>query len=186
MPRFMGGLACALIALFGCGRGQPESQTERPDRTTTVEPDERLSPAAMFPFDFALPDADGKTIALADYRGKVTLVDFWATWCPPCREEIPLFVELKQRYGKQGLEIVGIAYENRDGDVKQTIKNFIAEHGVNYPCVIGDVETRDQIPAFAGYPTTLFVDRQGQVRLTLTGGRELAVLESFVKELLSN
>lgn len=186
MWRRKGGLACTFIALLGCSRGDPTAHVEKPDSTTPLEPEERLSSAALFPFDFALPDVDGKTITLADHRGKVTIVDFWGTWCPPCREEVPLFVELKKRYGKQGLEIVGITYENGGGDVKQTIKDFIQENGVSYICVIGDDKTRDQIPDFEGYPTTLFIDRAGKVRLKLTGGRKLAVLESFVKELLSN
>jgi thiol-disulfide isomerase/thioredoxin len=138
------------------------------------------------PFDFTLANLDDEAVSLADYEGKVLIVDFWATWCLPCRAEIPHFVELKKRYAEQGFDIVGINYENEEVDeAKQTIADFISENDVNYTCVIGDEETKEQIPDMKGYPTTLFIDRAGKVRLRIVGLRPYPALEWVIKELLS-
>jgi len=137
-----------------------------------------------FPFDFTLPDLDGKPLALAKLQGKVVIVDVWGTWCPPCRAEVPHFVELQKTYGKQGLQIVGINYE-RGADPIPGIKSFAKEYGINYPLVIGDDATQNKIPEFQAFPTTLFIDRSGEVRLVAVGARPLEYLEAVVKKLLA-
>ena len=138
-----------------------------------------------FEFDFVLPDLEETTLRLADYRGKVVIVDIWGTWCPPCRREIPHFVKLHEKYGESGLEIVGINYEGVEADEARTrIAKFAAEFGIPYPCLLGDDATREQIPGFRGYPTTLFIDRSGRVRLQLVGYQEMATLEGVVTSLL--
>jgi thiol-disulfide isomerase/thioredoxin len=136
------------------------------------------------PFDFKLLDLDGKPFALASLKGKVVVVDVWGTWCPPCRAEVPHFVELQKTYGKQGLQIVGINYE-RAPDPIPGIKTFAKEYGINYPLVIGDDETQKKIPDFQAFPTTLFIDRKGDVRLVAVGARPHEYLESVVKKLLA-
>ncbi len=151
---------------------------------------EALANTKPFKFDFELPDLNGKKVALADFKGKVTIVDIWGTWCPPCRMEIPHFVALYQKYHDTGLEIVGINYEREDDEkqVKETIKSFVEKHTVPYPCLIGDDKTQDQIPNFEGFPTTLFIDRAGTVRAKLVGfdpshARDLrALVEALLNE----
>ncbi len=117
-----------------------------------------------FPFDFkALPKVEGGKVSLEDYKGKVRIVDIWGTWCPPCRMEIPHFVDLKKEYGDEGLEIIGINYERvPDEEVQSTIESYAKETGINYPLVIGDEDTRSQIPDFEGFPTTLVPRPRGQ------------------------
>jgi thiol-disulfide isomerase/thioredoxin len=137
-----------------------------------------------FPFDFTLPDLDGKPVSLSSFQGKVVIVDVWGTWCPPCRAEVPHFVELQKTYGKQGLQIVGINYE-RSTDPIPGIKSFAKEHGINYPLVIGNEATQNKIPEFQAFPTTLFIDRKGEVRLMAVGARPQSYLEAVVKRLLS-
>src|SRR5664279_2139807 len=83
--------------------------------------------------DFTLTDIDGKKLALSDYRGKVVLLDFWATWCTPCRAEIPHFVEYQNAYRDQGLQVVGISM---DDDVKP-VRPFYQEYKMNYPVALG-------------------------------------------------
>lgn len=139
-----------------------------------------------FPFTFSLKDLDDKKIALDDFKGKVVIVDIWGTWCPPCRKEIPHFVDLHKKYNGKGLEIVGLNY-NEEGDaaeVKKTIKDFIAENKMPYKCAVGDEKTQEMVPDFQGFPTTLFIDRAGKVRLKLVGYTEKPVLEEIVKTLL--
>jgi thiol-disulfide isomerase/thioredoxin len=139
-----------------------------------------------FDFKFSLPNLDDKKVSLDDYKGKVVIVDIWGTWCPPCRREIPHFVDLYKEYHDKGLEIVGINYEQEDtpAEAKKVIQEFLKENKVPYTCVIGDDETQKQVPDFEGYPTTLFLDRAGKVRLKLVGGYEKGALEAAIKKLL--
>lgn len=144
-----------------------------------------LAEFKTYPFDFVLPDVDGKTTKLADYKGKVVIVDIWGTWCPPCRAEIPSFVKLQATYGEKGFAVVGLNYEGgKEDEVVRVIKDFMAENKMNYTCLIGDADTRKQVPDFQGFPTTLFVDRAGKVRLQYVGLHSYATLEAVVTQLL--
>ncbi len=143
-----------------------------------------LADNKTFPFDFTLPDLAGKPVSLSSFQGQVVIVDVWGTWCPPCRAEVPHFVDLQKNYGKKGLQIVGINYE-RSPDPIPGIKSFAKEHGINYPLVIGDEATQNKIPEFRAFPTTLFIDRKGEVRLVAVGARPHEYLEAVVKKLLS-
>lgn len=143
-----------------------------------------------FDFDFALSDMDDKIVSRKDFAGKVLIVDIWGTWCQPCLMEIPHLVELHRKYRADGLEIVGINYEKDitkgfpRAEVAKTILRFAREHKISYPCVFGDDKTRSQVPEFQGYPTTIFLDRKGRVRLSLVGARPRIELETIVKVLL--
>ena len=145
------------------------------------------SASAPFKFDFKLPDLDGKPLALESLKGKIVIVDIWGTWCPPCRKEIPHLAALYQKYHDKGLEIVGINYENDTGEetLKQ-VRAYIKDQAIPYPCVIGDEATRKQILGFEGYPTTLFLDREGKVRLKLTGYHSIIPLETALEKLMAS
>ena len=146
-----------------------------------------LEAGETFDFDFQLMDMNGEEVALNDFQGKVMIVDIWGTWCPPCRAEVPSFVRLQEMYGDAGLQIVGINYERGSSDEEKIEKvvDFAESNGINYPCVMGTKEVQKQIPNFEGYPTTLFVDRSGIVRLKAVGLHEFEYLESIVKVLLN-
>jgi len=144
---------------------------------------EEIAQSPEIEFDFELPDMENNPVKLADFAGKVLIVDFWGTWCPPCRMEIPHFIELKEKF-KDDLEIVGISYENGDEAEKvKLVSDFVAENGVNYPCVMGD-EATQQAVQITGFPTTLFIDRDGKVRLKIVGYHPYLKLESYVAELI--
>jgi thiol-disulfide isomerase/thioredoxin len=144
-----------------------------------------LSLTQPFAIDFRLPDVDGKNIALADVKGELTLINFWGTWCAPCRKEVPHLVELAVRYHDKGVRVVGLNYElSGDADPRKTVRAFVKDRGITYPCLMGDTPTRDKVPRFQGYPTTLFVDRQGMVRLHVLGYQSLETLEIMVNTLL--
>jgi len=156
--------------------------------TALVATKEKLAAFRSFPFDFDLTTIDGKPLKLADLKGKVTIVDIWGTWCPPCRAEIPEFVDLQSRYGDKGLQIVGINYERVAEDkMKETIEKFAEEYKINYPLAIGDNATRERVPDFDGFPTTLFIDREGKVRMKQVGFDPSlkAELEAIVQNLLA-
>jgi thiol-disulfide isomerase/thioredoxin len=109
--------------------------------------------------DFSLPAVDGRTLHLADLRGKAVLVNFWATWCGPCKIEMPWFVELQKQYGPQGLEILGVAL---DDSGKEAITKFTQEMGVNYPILLGTDKVGDAY-GVQGLPTTYYVGRDGRI-----------------------
>ena len=143
-----------------------------------------------FDFDFELTDIEGNAIAKADFKGKVLIVDVWGTWCPPCKKEIPHFVELVKQYKDKGLEIVGLNSEGGDDDDAdlKTVQEYHKENGMNYRCALIKSDDKEDflkgIPDFEGFPTTLFFDRTGKIRLKIVGLQDYDKLETFVKRLL--
>lgn len=146
-----------------------------------------LAAAESFPFNFALTDVAGNPISLESLKGKVCIVDVWGTWCPPCRAEIPSFIKLQEKFGAQGFQMVGLNEEQgaTPEDKAKLVTDYIAGNGINYPCALITEEVMSQIPDFQGFPTTLFIDRSGKVRLKAVGLHEYAYLEGVVTTLLA-
>jgi len=111
--------------------------------------------------EFTLTDLAGKPLALSSLRGKAVVLNFWATWCPPCKQEVPWFVEMQNRYGAQGLQVVGINMDDA-GDLKD-VARFGAENGVNYTLLIGQERVAQQYGGVDSLPTTFYLDRNGVV-----------------------
>jgi peroxiredoxin len=131
----------------------------------------------------ALPDANGKDTPLAQWRGKLLVVNFWATWCTPCREEMPRFVELQDRYGARGLQFVGVAIDQAD-----KVRAFADEIHLNYPSLIGGygaIElSRTLGNGLGALPFTVVVDRSGAIVHTQLGPVKDAQLRSMIDQLL--
>jgi peroxiredoxin len=129
-----------------------------------------------------LPDVDGRVINSDQFKGKVVVLDFWATWCPPCRAEIPGYVDLQRKYGRQGLAIVGVSLDRGGPDV---VRRFLGDEKVNYQVVLGDDNIVGAFGGVEAIPTTFIIDRHGVVRYRKVGAMETArfeaVLESFLK-----
>lgn len=115
---------------------------------------------------FALTDASGKTARLTDYRGKVVLLDFWATWCTGCKKEIPWFVEFQKSYGTKGLAVVGVSLDEGGWKV---LKPFLAEHTIPYRIVLGD-DAMSKRYGIEGMPDTFLIDQQGRVAAAYRAG----------------
>lgn len=147
-----------------------------------------LKGQSSYPFDFRVRSLDGRTLTKRQFAGRLLVVDVWATWCGPCVREVPHFIDLQSRYRDQGLSMVGINYERGESDHenRRQVESFAREAGINYPLALGSSQITDQIPEFRGFPTTLFIDGRGNVRLTLRGSRSHAELETFVKLLLAD
>lgn len=111
-------------------------------------------------FDLKVIDGNGKTMRLSSLRGKAVVVDFWATYCGPCKIEMPWFVELQKKYGPEGLQIVGVA---EDDAGEKTISEFTHKMGINYPILLGTEKVADLYGGLDGLPTTFFLDRSGRV-----------------------
>ncbi len=145
---------------------------------------EEIAAFESFPFDFTTTDVVEQPLSLTALKGKIVIVDFWGTWCPPCRAEIPAFIKLKEKYAAD-IEIVGLAYERGEAEKAVTqVVEYGQKTGINYPCAIGDEATQDMVPEFRGYPTTLFIDREGKVRMLTVGAESYERLESIVLALM--
>jgi peroxiredoxin len=110
--------------------------------------------------NFTLTDANGKRVSLSDFRGKVVLLNFWATWCGPCQLEIPWFVEFEQQLHSKGLQVIGVSM---DDDGWPVVKPFIAEHHINYPVLLGNDSVAQLYGGLDALPTTFILDRDGRI-----------------------
>jgi cytochrome c biogenesis protein CcmG/thiol:disulfide interchange protein DsbE len=132
--------------------------------------------------EFTLKSAkDGKTVKLSDFKGKVRIVDFWATWCPPCRGEIPHFVALQKKYKKKGLEVIGLSVDRDGPDV---VNKFAKEQGINYTSLMADDKAMSDYGGIRGIPTTFVIDRDGNIVKKYVGGQDEAAFEKDIKDLL--
>ena len=131
--------------------------------------------------EFALQDSSGKTASLKDYRGKVVLLDFWATWCHGCKEEIPWFVDFHHKYEAKGLAVVGVSL---DSDGWKVVKPFVAEKKVPYRILLGDDATAQKFGVEA-MPDTYLIDRQGRIAATYKGLVDKNNVEANLRALLA-
>src|SRR6202167_5992318 len=131
--------------------------------------------------DFSLEALDGKTTRLSDFRGKAVLLNFWATWCVPCKIEMPWFVDFQNQYGSQGLQIVGVAMDDAS---KEDIGKFAKDMGVNYPILIGKESVGDQYGGVPALPESFLISRDGKIVDKIIGLRGKADIEEAIKKTL--
>ncbi len=130
-----------------------------------------------------MKDLGGRVIRLSDYKGKVLLVNFWATWCPPCRAEMPDLIKLQREYGKRGLQIVGITYPP---EKRALVLEFTRSIKVNYPIALGTREMKMLFDASEILPLTIVIDREGLVRERIEGLLLPEEFEEKIKPLLQS
>jgi peroxiredoxin len=140
----------------------PTSAMNQPTVRAPLQPAQDRKPAP----DFALKDVSGRTVTLKDYRGKVVLLDFWATWCAGCKEEIPWFSKFEETYRAKGLAVVGVSMDTSGWSV---VKPFLANTKVSYPMVLADDATAQKY-GIKALPDTFLIDRQGRIAVVYKGG----------------
>lgn len=132
---------------------------------------------------FELPDVDGNLQAISRWDGKVIAINFWATWCAPCRKEIPEFIALQREFGQDGLQFIGIAIDEADA-----VREYAAELVINYPLLIGEADAIEVGQAYGnvigGLPFTAVIDRQGHIVLRKQGVLHRAEAEQLIRQLL--
>jgi thiol-disulfide isomerase/thioredoxin len=143
----------AVVAINGSDRGGWS-----PGGDTAAACDSDARPAN---FDFVLKDLSGRDVKLSSFKGNVILLDFWATWCGPCKLEIPWFIEFQQKYGERGFTVVGISSD----DTLEKLKPFVAEYKMSYPVLqgLGRDDVHDAFGPVYGLPTTLLISRDGRI-----------------------
>jgi len=143
-----------------------------------VSPSLRVT-SAEHPFapDFSLPDITGQQLKLSDYRGKVVLLDFWATWCGPCREEIPHFVELQNKSGDRGLQIIGASMD----DGPEPVRDFYRQFKINYPVVMGNAKIGEIYGGVLGLPIAFVIGRDGRIYFKQIGATDISSLEREIE-----
>jgi len=159
-------LVITSLLFLGKRMSQDEAQASAKPGATPNAP--VFHPAASGPetgsiapdFDLKVLDGNGKTMKLSSLRGKAVILDFWATYCGPCKIEMPWFVELQNKYGQDGLQIVGVAVDDAS---EKTISDFTHKMGINYPILIGTEKVADLYGGLDGLPTTFFLDRSGKI-----------------------
>ncbi len=170
VARLSAALAVLLLILSGCSNSKTvKAASVRPDHERKLAP------------DFELKDANGHAVKLSDYRGKVVLLDFWATWCGPCKIEIPWFQEFERQNKDKGFAVIGVAMDEEGWDV---VKPFAQHFGINYRLVIGSDSIAESYGGIDALPTTFLIDREGRiasVHIGLSGKRDF---EDGIKELL--
>lgn len=130
--------------------------------------------------DFSLTDLSGRPLRLSDYRGKVIILDFWATWCEPCKEEIPHFIDLQNQYSSQGLQVLGISMD----DSEPPVREFQQKFKMNYPVAVGTAKLADQYGGILGLPITFVIDPSGRIVARHIGATNVSVIEAEVRKLL--
>lgn len=131
--------------------------------------------------DFVLEDVHGKLVRLSDSAGRVRIIDFWATWCPPCREAIPDLKTLHETYGDKGLTVLAISM---DDDAEKIVPQFVEKNRIPYTNLLGNPDVADAFGGVVGLPTTFLVDRDGKITDTFVGGTPKQVFEKRIRELL--
>jgi thiol-disulfide isomerase/thioredoxin len=161
-----------IVGLVGCGRqsASPPPPKEKP--VPAGEIGSRLP-------DFTVDDLQGRRISSAELHGKVVLIDFWATWCQPCKQEMPGYQELADQYGPQGFVVVGLKFDTMK-DTENPLK-FAKKIGVRYPLAVATDDLKQQFGGVEGLPTTLLYDRQGMLRKKVIG---FEYTDAFEKDLM--
>jgi peroxiredoxin len=164
----------------GEAQEKPATTTETKQAPAQQASQEQQAPEAPL---FTLKDLEGKDVSLKDYRGKVVFVNFWATWCPPCRGEIPHFVKLIDKYEDKGFAILGISVD-KPSDVKK-IPDFAKKFKINYPILWDEGNKVAQTyGGITGIPTTFVLDREGRALTKIPGALSYEQFEDIIKQVL--
>ena len=169
-------LCIAILAMLASGKYLDRARRHRTAGVLLGDPVGVAAP------DFDLASLDGKRVKLSDFRGKAVLLNFWATWCSPCKVEMPWFVDLQKKYGNDGFVVLGVAMDDSE---PSKIAQFASEMGVNYPVLLGTDKVSDDYGNVQFLPTTFYIDRDGKIVGKGTGLLARSEVEASVQKSLA-
>jgi thiol-disulfide isomerase/thioredoxin len=174
----------ALIVAGAAGFGLQRAMINQENQNLAPEmPSGQVSVIGEPRPEFALQDLEGKLRNIKEWDGKVLLVNFWATWCPPCKKEIPAFMALQDQYGEQGFQVIGVAIDN-----EQAVRDYADTMGINYPVMAAELDSMDIARAYGNrinaLPFSAFVSRDGKIALTRPGELSHEDTEEIIRSLL--
>jgi cytochrome c biogenesis protein CcmG/thiol:disulfide interchange protein DsbE len=176
VPYAIGIVVLAVLAAVYFTRGKDRSET--PQLLPGAAAAETIGEGSRAPA-FTLVDVKGTTVSLGDLKGQVVLLNFWATWCPPCKAEIPDFIDFQKKYAARGLRIVGIAL-----DEKEAVETYLSSSPLNYLVLLGDQSVAARYGNIESIPTTFLIDRDGVIRHVAVGLQQRAEWERSIEALL--
>lgn len=180
MTKIRDRIALSVAMLLGVG-AMYLGTTWNKDSSTQILPADLLSPGVLYATSF--PDLAGKSRALGEWQGKIVVLNLWATWCGPCREEIPIMIKLQEKYRDRALTFIGLAMDDQ-----APVEKYAKEMGINYPILLGDITLgefgRRLGNTNGGLPYTVIIDRTGKIITTRLGGVDEKFLENALMPLL--
>ena len=193
-------LVLSLISLFAigiviqsCSKSNNSSEAKSATKVSSTSPEKisqtektqtpQVSTNTTYPIapNFELTGSDGNIVRLSDFKGKVVILDFWATWCGPCRQEIPGYIDLYNKYNDKGLEIIGVSL---DQDGWTPVRPFMESYNINYPIVMGTMQVVQAYGGIRSIPTTFIINRNGEVVERKIGARPVEYFEQILSNLL--
>jgi thiol-disulfide isomerase/thioredoxin len=173
-------LAALLLTVAACSGTAPSTESASLGGGTSLGGDPGAASDGLLAPDFELQDLDGNLHRLSDMAGQVRLVDFWATWCAPCREEIPMFKELHEAYGDKGFTLVAVSMDDGPGIVRE----FVEDYEIPYINLLGTDEVGEEFGGILGLPMAFLIDGDGRIVDKYIGAKPRGILEGKIREML--
>lgn len=174
-------IASLTLITQSCSKTDEDAQAQPQMVSTQTNSQQNEEAGFSLAPDFRLVDINGKTVSLSDFKGKVVILDFWATWCGPCRMEIPGYIQLYDKYQEKGLEIVGVSL---DQDGWEPVKPFMESFKINYTIVLGNMSVVQAYGGIEAIPTTFVINRNGEVVDRKVGARPVEYYEELLAQWL--
>ena len=177
LPAAVALVACSILVSCTSGTAdhQPQAGGSAAKSEVKAQGDRKAAPA------WTLKDSDGRTVSLSDYKGKVVLLNFWATWCGPCKIEIPWFVEFEQKFKDRGFAVLGVAMDEEGWEI---VKPYLQKNKVNYRVVVGNDQIAGMFGGVESLPTTFIIDKAGRITSTHVGLVSKSEYENEIVQLL--